>query len=45
MSERIFAWLLKLYPRRFREIWCVCPADFRIYRRHGNKVIPVRMPD
>jgi len=20
-------------------------ADFRIYRRHGNKVIPVRMPD
>jgi predicted nucleic acid-binding protein len=20
-------------------------SDFRIYRRHGNKVIPVRMPD
>jgi predicted nucleic acid-binding protein len=20
-------------------------ADFRIYRRHGNKVIPVRMPE
>ncbi len=20
-------------------------GDFRIYRRHGNKVIPVRMPD
>jgi predicted nucleic acid-binding protein len=20
-------------------------ADFRVYRRHGNKVIPVRMPD
>lgn len=20
-------------------------SDFRVYRRHGNKVIPVRMPD
>ena len=20
-------------------------ADFRVYRRHGNKVIPVLMPD
>ena len=20
-------------------------SDFRIYRRHGNRVIPVRMPD
>jgi hypothetical protein len=20
-------------------------ADFKIYRRHGNKVIPVRMPE
>ena len=20
-------------------------SDFRIYRRHGNKVIPIRMPD
>jgi predicted nucleic acid-binding protein len=20
-------------------------SDFRIYRRHGNKVIPLRMPD
>jgi predicted nucleic acid-binding protein len=20
-------------------------GDFRIYRRHGNKLIPVRMPD
>jgi predicted nucleic acid-binding protein len=22
-----------------------CDADFRIYRRHGNKVIPVLMPE
>ena len=39
------ACLVRLSEIHTAAVLLTLDSDFRIYRRHGNKVIPVRMPD
>jgi hypothetical protein len=39
------ACLVRLSEMHVAAVVLTLDSDFRIYRRHGNKVIPVRMPD
>lgn len=39
------AWLVRLSEIEGAGEVFILGTDFRIYRRHGNKVIPVLMPD
>ncbi|MEP7352604.1 MAG: PIN domain-containing protein [Acidobacteriota bacterium] len=42
LADACLVRLSELHPRS--EVFTL-DADFLVYRRHGNKVIPVRMPD